>query len=99
MTRAKRASWPTSVTGSGATSRIEPFVETRTAEACLSERHQRALLHPAAIVSSLWITHDLTPVADGLQITGDHFVEGCSLGSGDLDDAIAWRRDCHIGDK
>src|SRR5919108_1901196 len=75
----------------------EPFVETDAAEARLAQRHERALLDPAAEVSSLGVAHDLTRVADGLQIAGDDFVEGCSLRAGDLDDAVARRRERHIG--
>src|ERR1700757_3490429 len=45
------------------------------AEARLAQRHQRALLDPAAPVSGLGVPHDLTWVADRLQIAGDEFVE------------------------
>src|SRR5262245_25223281 len=75
----------------------EPFVETDAAEARLAQRHERVLLDPAAEVSSLGVAHDLTRVADRLQIAGDDFVERCSLRAGDLDDAVARRRERHIG--
>jgi hypothetical protein len=44
------------------------------------------------------VTHDLTRVADRLQIAGDDFVERCSLRAGNLDDAVSRRPQCHIGD-
>ena len=44
------------------------------AEARLAQRHERALLDPAAKVSGLGVAHDLTRVADRLQIAGDDFV-------------------------
>jgi hypothetical protein len=50
-----------------------PFVETEAAEARLAQRHERALLDPAAEVSGLGVAHDLTRVADRLQIAGDDF--------------------------
>src|SRR5215471_17622378 len=53
----------------------EPFVEPEAAEARLAQRHERALLDPAAEVAGLGVTHDLTRVADHLQIAGDDFVE------------------------
>ena len=49
------------------------------------------LLDPAAEVSSLGVAHDLTRVADRLQITGDDFVERRSFRAGDLDDAVSRR--------
>src|SRR3954466_2290046 len=76
----------------------EPFVETDAAEACFTQRHERALLDPAAEVSGLRVAHDLTRVADRLQIAGDDFVERCSFRTGDLDDTAARRRERHIGD-
>jgi hypothetical protein len=51
------------------------------------QRHERALLDPAAPVSGLGVAHDLTRVADRLQIAGDDFVEPGSFRAGDLDDA------------
>jgi len=44
------------------------------------------------------VSHDLTRVADRLQIAGDDFVERCSLRAGNLDDAVSRRPQCHIGD-
>src|SRR5262245_29750267 len=76
----------------------EPLVETDVAEARFAQRHERALLDTAAPVSGLGVTHDLTRVADRLQIAGDDFVERCSFRAGDLDDAVAWRRERHLGD-
>ena len=55
------------------------------------------LLDPAAEVSSLGIAHDLTRVADRLQVAGDDFVERRSFRAGDLDDAVARQRERHIG--
>src|SRR5262244_2842417 len=75
----------------------EPFVETNAAEARLAQRHERVLLDPAAEVPGLGIAHDLTRVADRLQIAGDDFVERRSFRTGDLDDAVARRRERHIG--
>jgi hypothetical protein len=49
-------------------------------------------------VSGLGVAHDLTRVADRLQIAGDDFVERCSFQAGDLDDAASRRRERHIGD-
>src|SRR5437773_498760 len=76
----------------------EPFVETDAAEARFAQWHERALLDPAAEVSRLGVTHDLTRVADRLQIAGDDFVERCSFRAGDLDDAASRRRERHTGD-
>ena len=61
------------------------------AEARFAQRHERTLLDPAAVVSSLGVAHDLTRVADRLQIAGDDFVERRSFRAGDLDDAVARR--------
>src|SRR5215813_8483965 len=89
----------TSGAGSGFCLRAaQPFVETDMAEARLAQWHQRALLDPAAIVAGLRVAHDLTRVADRLQIAGDDFVERRSFRAGDLDDAISRRRERHIGD-
>src|SRR5215472_8585328 len=68
------------------------------AEARLAQRHQRALLDPAAVISGLGIAHDLTRVADGLQVAGDDFVERRALRAGDLDNAVARRGERHLGD-
>src|SRR5437773_8319824 len=67
----------------------EPFVETDAAEARFAQRHERALLDSAAEVSGLGVTHDLTRVAERLQIAGDDFVERCSFRAGDLHDAAS----------
>ena len=75
----------------------EPFVETDAAEARLAQRHQRLLLDPAAEVWGLGIAHDLARVADRLQIAGDDFIEWRSFRAGNLHDAAARRRECHIG--
>src|SRR5678816_320190 len=75
----------------------EPFVETDAAEARVTQRHERALLDAGAEVSGLGVSHDLTRVADRLQIAGDDVVERCSFRAGDLDDAVSWRRERHIG--
>src|SRR6516165_8666955 len=66
----------------------EPFVETDMAEARLAQRHQRALLDPAAEISGLGVAHDLPRVADRLQIAGDEFVERRSLRTGDLHNPV-----------
>src|SRR5215470_20020606 len=81
----------TSDTGSGSClgAAAEPVVETDAAEARVAQRHQRVLLDPAAGVAGLGVTHDLTRVADRLQIAGDECVERCSFRPGDLDDAPA----------
>ena len=68
------------------------------AEARFAQRHERALLDPAAPVSGLGVAHDLTRVADRLQIAGDDFVERRSFRAGDLDDAVSRRRERHLGD-
>ena len=75
----------------------EPFVETDAAEARFAQRHQRALLDPAAEVSRLGVAHDLARVADRLQIAGDDLVERCAFRAGDLDDAVARRSERHVG--
>src|ERR1700732_4659214 len=80
--------------GSGSCLRAaEPFVETDMAGARLTQRHQRALLDAAAVVSGLGIAYDLTRVADRLQIAGDDLVERRSFRAGDLDDAVSRRRE------
>ena len=49
--------------GSGSCLRAaEPFVETDAAEARFAQRHQRALLDPAAEVSGLGVAHHLTQI-------------------------------------
>src|SRR2546422_11626874 len=89
----------TSDAGSGSCLRAaEPFVETDAAEARFAQRHERALLDAAAEVSGLGVTHDRTRVTQRLEIAGDDFVERCSFRAGDLDDAVSWRRERHIGD-
>src|SRR5919198_3342085 len=75
----------------------EPFVESDAAEARLAQRHQRVLLDAAAEVSGFGVAHDLTRVADRLQIAGDDFVERRSFWAGDLDDTASRRRERHIG--
>src|SRR5712691_1144707 len=88
----------TSDAGSGCCPRAaKPFVETDAAEARLAQRYERALLDPAAPVSGLWVAHDLTRVADRLQIAADDIVERRSIRAGDLDDAVSRRRERHIG--
>ena len=47
--------------------------------------------------SGLGVAHDLTRVADRLQIAGDDFVERRSFRAGDLDDTISRHRERHIG--
>src|SRR5262249_24919065 len=49
------------------------IVKTDAADARLDQRHERVLLDPAAEVSGLGVAHDLTRVADCLQIAGDDF--------------------------
>src|SRR5215472_13925897 len=53
---------------------------------------------PAAEVSGLGVPHDLTCVADGLEIAGDEFVERRSFWAGDLDDSVSRRGERHLGD-
>ena len=77
----------------------EPFVEADAAEARLAQRHERVLLDPAAAVSGLGVPHDLARVADRLEIAGDDLVERRSFRAGDLDDAVARRRERHIGNE
>jgi hypothetical protein len=55
------------------------------------------LLDPAAEVSGLRVAHDLTRVADRLQVPRDNFVERRSFRAGDLDDAVSRRRERYIG--
>jgi len=52
----------------------------------------------AAEVSGLGVAHDLTRVADRLQIAGDDFVEWRSFRAGDLDNTVSRRRE-HIGNE
>ena len=68
------------------------------AEARFAQRHERALLDPAAPVSGLGVARDLTRVADRLRIAGDEFVERGSFRAGNLDNAVSRRRDRHLGD-
>src|SRR5262249_39343756 len=75
----------------------KPFVETDAAEARLGQRDKRVLLDPAAEIFGLGIAHDLTRVADRLQVAGNEFVERRSFRAGDLDGAVARRRERHIG--
>ena len=44
------------------------------------------------------VAHDLTVVADRLQIAGDDFVERRSFRAGDLDDAVSRRGQRCLGD-
>ena len=53
----------------------------------------------ATEVSGLGVAHDLTRVADRLQIAGDDFVERRSFRAGDLDDTVSWRRERHISNE
>src|SRR5262245_8259374 len=76
----------------------EPCVKPDAAEARVAQRHKRVLLDPAAEVAGLGVTHDLTRVADRLQIAGDDVVEWCAFRAGDLDDAVARRRERHLSD-
>ena len=76
----------------------EPFVQTDAPQARLAQRHERMLLDPAAPVSGLGVAHDLTRIADRLQIAGDDFVERRSFRAGDLDDAVSWRGERCLGD-
>ena len=50
------------------------------AEARLAQRHQRALLDPAAPVSGRGVADNLTRVADRLQIAGDDSLNGARSG-------------------
>ena len=70
----------------------------RRSRAIPNRSGQRALLDPAASASGRGVAHDLTRVADRLQIAGDDFVERRSFRAGDLDDATSRRRERHIGD-
>ena len=67
-------------------------------EARLAQRHERALLDPTAEVSGLGVPHDLTWVADGLQIAGNEFVERLSFRAGNLDDSVSRCSERHLGD-
>src|SRR5262245_40179025 len=75
----------------------EPVVEPDAAEARVAQRYERVLLDPAAGVAGLGVTHDLPRVADRLQIARDEGVERGAFRPGDLDDAVAWRRERHVG--
>ena len=55
------------------------------------------LIDPAAEVSGLGVGHDLTRVADRLEIALDDFVERRSFRTGDLDNAVSWGRERYIG--
>ena len=68
------------------------------AEARFAQRHERALLDPAAEVSRLGVGYDLAGVADRLQKAGDDFVERRLFRADDLDDAVSRRCERHIGD-
>src|SRR5262249_23593669 len=75
----------------------EPFIEADVAEACFAQRHQRALLDPAAEVSGLGVAHHLTRIGDRLQIAGDELVERRSLWTSDLHCVVSRLRERHIG--
>jgi hypothetical protein len=49
-------------------------------------------------VSGLGVPHDLTWVADGLEIAGDEFVDRRSFRAGNLDDSVSRRGERHLGD-
>src|SRR5262249_36285512 len=76
----------------------EPFVEGDPAPTRGAQGHERALLDPGPEVPSLGITHDRTRVASRLQIAGDDVAERSAVGAGDLDDAVARRRERHLRD-
>src|SRR5215510_10771529 len=76
----------------------EPFVEPDATEARFAQRHERVLLDPAAEVAGLGVTHDRTRVADRLQIAGNDGVERGAFRAGDLDNAVARRRERHLSD-
>ena len=44
------------------------------------------------------VAHDVTRVADRLQVAGDDLVERRPFRAGDLDDAVAWRSERYVGD-
>src|SRR5262249_46049947 len=68
------APWRTSNARSGCRLRAaEPFVEVDAAEARFAQRHERVLLDAAAEISGLGIAHDLTRIADRLEIASDDF--------------------------
>src|SRR5947209_4690935 len=69
-------------------------------------RYGRGAPRPTALASAprlgrpstgLGVAHDLTRVADRLQIAGDDFVERRSFRAGDLDNAVSRRRERDIG--
>ena len=68
-------------------------------EARFAQRHQRVLLDPAAEVPGLRIAHDFTRIVYRLQIAGDELVERCSFRACDLDDAVSWCGERHIGNE
>src|SRR5262249_14983903 len=93
------SSWSSLSFGSGFFLRAaEPFVETDAAKPRFAQRHERAIVDPAAEVSGLGVTHDLPWVADRFQVAGDDVAERCSVPACDLDDAVSRRRERHIGD-
>src|SRR5262249_57801671 len=53
----------------------------------------------AGVISSLGVAHDLTRVADRLEIGGDEFVERRSFRAGDFNDAVSRRCHRHIGNE
>ena len=75
----------------------DPVVELDVAEPRLAQRHELALLDPAAEVARFGVAHDLARVAHRLQVTGDEFVERRAFRAGDLDGAVARWRERHIG--
>ena len=56
------------------------------------------LLDAAAPVSRFGVTHDLARIAGRLEIMRNDFVERCSLRTGNLDNAVSRRRECHLSD-
>ncbi len=77
---------------------LEPVLEARRTEPSFAEGNEGALLHEAAEIADLGVSHDLARVADAFQIAGDNLVERRAFRAGNLDDAICRLRQCHIGD-
>ena len=86
--------------GSGGCPRAaEPFVETDATEARFAQWHERVLVDPAAVVSSLGVAHDFVRVADRLEIARNEFIEWRPFRAGDLQGAVARRCERGFGDE
>src|SRR5262249_6935469 len=77
----------------------EPFVETYAADARFAQRHKRAFLDRAAIVSGIGVTLYLSRIADRLGIAAAELGERRPLRAGYLHDPVTRCCERHSGDE